>query len=213
MSEMMVLPTMWWQTAPGLLDGSVMSVATSGEQHLMPGSQEWKADAHSVLKSKKPSGLGTQPLQKVRTLKWYLSWHNGITSAMQLGKTSLTVQGCKATSRSGGSVLTAQQGRSTDGLQRHIIELPPRVAVPSVLGSLLADVQTLYPDTAAEWDHDQNEGQASDYPASSKCLVWWYSLQRDSKHNASQDCKAATYSAAANFRQLIFNNRARLCHA
>ena len=41
-------------------------------------------------------------------------------------------------------------------------------------------LQALYPDTAAEWDHDKNEGQPSDYSASSKHLIWWSSPQRDS---------------------------------
>ena len=39
-------------------------------------------------------------------------------------------------------------------------------------------LQTLYPDTAAEWDHEKNKRLPSDYPASSHCLVWWSSTQR-----------------------------------
>ncbi|KAL3158683.1 hypothetical protein ABBQ32_011425 [Trebouxia sp. C0010 RCD-2024] len=41
-------------------------------------------------------------------------------------------------------------------------------------------LQALYPDTAAEWDCIQNEGQPSDYPAGSTYLAWWSSPQRGS---------------------------------
>ena len=36
-------------------------------------------------------------------------------------------------------------------------------------------LQALYPDTAAEWDYSKNQGQPSDYPASSHHLAWWSS--------------------------------------
>lgn len=41
-------------------------------------------------------------------------------------------------------------------------------------------LQTLYPDIAADWDHSKNDGQPSDYTASSHCLAWWSSPQRGS---------------------------------
>ena len=34
-------------------------------------------------------------------------------------------------------------------------------------------LQALYPDVAAEWDHDKNEGTPSDYTAQSNKKVWW----------------------------------------
>ncbi|KAL3155560.1 hypothetical protein ABBQ38_011114 [Trebouxia sp. C0009 RCD-2024] len=41
-------------------------------------------------------------------------------------------------------------------------------------------LQALYPETAADWDHSENQGQPSDYPASSQRLAWWSSPQRGS---------------------------------
>ncbi|KAL3140365.1 hypothetical protein ABBQ38_004626 [Trebouxia sp. C0009 RCD-2024] len=41
-------------------------------------------------------------------------------------------------------------------------------------------LQALYPDTAVEWEHSRNQGQPSDYPASSYSVVWWSSPQRGS---------------------------------
>ena len=41
-------------------------------------------------------------------------------------------------------------------------------------------LQALYPDMAAEWDHHKNEGQPSDYSASSGHLAWWCNPQRGS---------------------------------
>ena len=38
-------------------------------------------------------------------------------------------------------------------------------------------LQALYPDTAAEWDHGKNQGQPSEYTASSHHLAWWSSPQ------------------------------------
>ncbi|KAL3152666.1 hypothetical protein ABBQ38_012263 [Trebouxia sp. C0009 RCD-2024] len=39
-------------------------------------------------------------------------------------------------------------------------------------------LQALYPDVAAGWDHSKDQGQPSDYPASSHHLAWWSSPQR-----------------------------------
>lgn len=41
-------------------------------------------------------------------------------------------------------------------------------------------LQSLYPDIAAEWDHDRHSGQPSDYTASSSYLAWWSDHQSGS---------------------------------
>ena len=41
-------------------------------------------------------------------------------------------------------------------------------------------LQALYPDVAAEWDQAKNQGQPSDYTASSNRLAWWFSPERGS---------------------------------
>ncbi|KAL3130369.1 hypothetical protein ABBQ38_008195 [Trebouxia sp. C0009 RCD-2024] len=41
-------------------------------------------------------------------------------------------------------------------------------------------LQELYPVIAAEWDYSQEQGQPSDYPASSHTLAWWLTPQRGS---------------------------------
>ncbi|KAL3147802.1 hypothetical protein ABBQ32_002530 [Trebouxia sp. C0010 RCD-2024] len=41
-------------------------------------------------------------------------------------------------------------------------------------------LQALYPDIAAEWDHDRNTGHPSNYPASSSHLAWWSHPERGS---------------------------------
>ncbi|KAL3130316.1 hypothetical protein ABBQ38_008148 [Trebouxia sp. C0009 RCD-2024] len=58
-----------------------------------------------------------------------------------------------------------------------------KTGCPSCAGQAACEcncLQTLYPNIAAEWDHDRNTGQPSDYPASSSHLAWWSSLQRGS---------------------------------
>ncbi|KAL3152657.1 hypothetical protein ABBQ38_012255 [Trebouxia sp. C0009 RCD-2024] len=41
-------------------------------------------------------------------------------------------------------------------------------------------LQALYFETAAEWDYSRNQGQPSDYPASSGYLAWWCNPQHGS---------------------------------
>ena len=45
-------------------------------------------------------------------------------------------------------------------------------------------LQALHPDIAAEWDHAKNQGQLSDYTASSHHVAWWFSPQRGSWQQA-----------------------------
>ena len=49
-------------------------------------------------------------------------------------------------------------------------------------------LQALYPSIAAEWAHGKNEGQPSDYPASSICMAWWSSPQRGSWQQTIKSC-------------------------
>ena len=39
-------------------------------------------------------------------------------------------------------------------------------------------LQALFPDIAAEWDHEKNIGEPRDYSAGSEHLAWWYTPQR-----------------------------------
>ena len=41
-------------------------------------------------------------------------------------------------------------------------------------------LQALYPGIATEWDHAKNQGQPSEYTASSHHLAWWFSPKRGS---------------------------------
>ena len=41
-------------------------------------------------------------------------------------------------------------------------------------------LQALFPDIAAEWDHEKNTGAPGDYSAGSERLAWWYTLERGS---------------------------------
>ena len=133
--------TVWWHKAISLLVGSVMPVVTSGMQQFIPGSAKQKLAAQSVHTLLKPrSGPSTQPLQSVRTLEAKLSWQSGTMSAMHLRATFPTTLLREAPSRSSGSVPSAQQGKSTAGVQ-HLNNEPTarRQAVHAVWGALLAN--------------------------------------------------------------------------
>ena len=70
MKQMMLHLTMWWHKAFSLLVGSVVSVATSGAQHLIRGSAEQLA-AHNAQKQMQKAARrsSSQPLQSARTLQ------------------------------------------------------------------------------------------------------------------------------------------------
>ena len=49
-------------------------------------------------------------------------------------------------------------------------------------------LQALSPDIAAEWDYIKNQGQPSDYTASSSHLAWWVNPERGSWQQRIYDC-------------------------
>ena len=99
-------------------------------------------------------------------------------------------------SRSPGSAPSAQQGKCTAGLLVLLVGL----AVHSVLGMRCNSLQSLYPDTAAEWDYSRNQGQLSGYTASSHYLAWWSSPQLSKRRSAESKaavCQTREWSVAA----------------
>ena len=62
-------------------------------------------------------------------------------------------------------------------------------------------LQALYPDTAAEWDQHKNEGQPSDYPASSGHLAWWSNPQRGSWQQTITSRTDTAYQKAARLQR------------
>ena len=65
-------------------------------------------------------------------------------------------------------------------------------------------LQALCPSIAVEWDHGKNEGQPSDYTASSSHLAWWSSPQRGSWqqtiHSRTQMLRSAGTSSRCRLR-------------
>ena len=137
MKQMMQHLMMWWHNASKSLVGTALSVAANGVHHLTAASgREIRAAVRTVLKENRRPTIGTQPLQSASTL----SWQSGTINVTQLKGTLLPTQSWEAARKFSGSVTSAQQGKSTGGLQNHIIELAAsRQAVHSVLGRLLAD--------------------------------------------------------------------------
>ena len=63
-------------------------------------------------------------------------------------------------------------------------------------------LQALYPDTAAEWDHHKNEGQPSDYSASSRHLAWWCNPSRGSWQQSITSRTDTAYQKAARLQRV-----------
>ncbi len=63
-------------------------------------------------------------------------------------------------------------------------------------------LQTLYPDTAAEWDYKQNQDRPGDYPASSHHLVWWSNPQRGSWQQTINSCTSQVQQKTARLRRI-----------
>ena len=74
--------------------------------------------------------------------------------------------------------------------QQHSWQAPPytrtsrsKTGCPFCAGTAACKCNSLLslrPDIAAEWDHGKNQGQPSDFTASSNRLAWWFSPQRGS---------------------------------
>ncbi|KAL3158564.1 hypothetical protein ABBQ38_010783 [Trebouxia sp. C0009 RCD-2024] len=63
-------------------------------------------------------------------------------------------------------------------------------------------LQALYPDTAAEWDYNKNEGQPSEYTASSGHLAWWSCPQRGSWPQTIHSRTNQVHQKAARLRRI-----------
>ena len=68
---------------------------------------------------------------------------------------------------------------------------PSRLGCPICAGHAACkcnSLDELYPDIAVEWDYAKNQGQPSDYTASSHYLAWWFSPQRGSWQQTVNSC-------------------------
>ncbi|KAL3130332.1 hypothetical protein ABBQ38_008162 [Trebouxia sp. C0009 RCD-2024] len=63
-------------------------------------------------------------------------------------------------------------------------------------------LQALHPDIAAEWDHDRNTGQPSNYPASSTHFAWWSSCQHSSWEQTITSRTGAVYQRSARLKRI-----------
>ncbi|KAL3152668.1 hypothetical protein ABBQ38_012265 [Trebouxia sp. C0009 RCD-2024] len=112
------------------------------------------------------------------------SWQSGTMNAMQLRGTSLTKVRLKS--------------------NKQIFWFCTKCPAGQDHSWLLADnsLQALYPETAAEWDYSRNQGQPSDYTASSEYLAWWSSRQRGSRQQTIKSRTTGPRQAAARLRRI-----------
>ena len=67
-------------------------------------------------------------------------------------------------------------------------------------------LQTVYPSIAAEWDHDRNTRQPSDYTASSHALVWWSTPRGESWQQKINDRTRGLHSMAVRKQRILKNS-------